>query len=258
MARSLIASAPEAMHPVTRQIILERRAADRRRHVRRALQARGPAPRSRPHLSRHRCAGAADHADRLYGRAGARRSGSAQQPARHLHEFRQPARTVRARASRRDAARRHAIRRDAPGARRARCLAGIHRPRHSMPIPVLRSARPACLSPRFAPLRHMRSRRRSRARRRRRAPLRHAAQRRTACGRRAPAGDDHDRQRLSAAGAHRHGARKARPPAGRCRRRIGDRAGDLGDAGRGVRTLRRRGAAAAVDRHASCWPTAGP
>ena len=95
-ARSLIASAPEAMHPVTREIILGGARPDRGRCLRGVLQARRAAPRARPCLPADRRAAAADHADRLHGRAGAGRSDPAQQPARHLHQFRQSARSLRA------------------------------------------------------------------------------------------------------------------------------------------------------------------
>ena len=104
-ARSLIASAHESMHPVTRAIVLEGARPTRGRCVRGVLPARGAAARARPRLPRDRCAAAADGADRLYGRAGAGRSDRAQQPARHLHQFRQSARSLRLRVAGRDARR---------------------------------------------------------------------------------------------------------------------------------------------------------
>ena len=94
-ARSLIASSPESMHPVTRQIILggaRPSAVDTFAAFYKLEELR----RVRDHtFSRDRCAGAADRAHRLHRGAGARRSDPAQQPARHLHQFRQPARSLR-------------------------------------------------------------------------------------------------------------------------------------------------------------------
>ena len=74
-----------------------------------------------------RRAAAADRADRLHRRAGAGRSDPAQQPARHLHQFRQPARPVRLRG---------AVRRCAPTARRSasRCSRPAGRTRCSPSI----------------------------------------------------------------------------------------------------------------------------
>ena len=94
-ARSLIASAHEAMHPVTRGIILDGArptAVDAFAAFYKLKELR----RVRDHVFRQIDAlAAADDTDRLYGRTGAGQSGRAQQPARHLHQFRQPARSLR-------------------------------------------------------------------------------------------------------------------------------------------------------------------
>ena len=126
--RSLIASAPEAMHPVTREIILagaRPSAVDAFTAFYQLEELR----RVRDHVFREIDALAADGADGLHRRAGAGRSDPAQQPARHLYQFRQPARSVRARGAGRDAGRRHAIRHHAAGAGRARRDARLNRPR---------------------------------------------------------------------------------------------------------------------------------
>jgi len=109
-ARKLIASAPEAMHPVTRQIIL---AGSRPSAVDAfaAFYQLEELRRVRDHnIPGDRCAGAADGADGLHDSAGRGRSDRAQQPARHLHQLRQPARSLRAGGACRDARRRHAVR----------------------------------------------------------------------------------------------------------------------------------------------------
>ena len=93
---------------------------------------------------------------------------------------------------------------------------------------------------------------------RRRASLRHAAQRRAAAAGRAAARDhDHRRDyRLYALdGAQPPKPGLIRVADGRGRR---DRGRGLGAAGRGLRPLRRRGAAAAVDRHHHARRTAAP
>ena len=60
-----------------------------------SIGCRRCAQRRRTRLRDYRRAGAADGADRLHHRAGAGRSGRAQLPARHLHQFRQFARSLR-------------------------------------------------------------------------------------------------------------------------------------------------------------------
>ena len=127
--RDLLASSPDSIHPVTREITARRRAADRRRYVRRALSPAGAAAHSRARLRRLRRDGAADGADRLLDRAGAGQSDRAQLQARHLHQFRQPARPLRPRAAGGDARRRHSVRHHAAGARGTRRAARQHRPR---------------------------------------------------------------------------------------------------------------------------------
>ncbi len=65
------------------------------RCLRRVLPARR-LRRLRDRTSARSSAGDADSADQLHDRTSAGRSDRAQQPARHLHEFRQPVRSVRA------------------------------------------------------------------------------------------------------------------------------------------------------------------
>jgi allophanate hydrolase len=62
-AQKLIASSPESMHPVTREIILGWRASDCHGCLRGVLQARRPAPRARSCVPPDRRAARADHAD---------------------------------------------------------------------------------------------------------------------------------------------------------------------------------------------------
>ena len=117
-ARSIIESAPgsdASGHPANHS---RRRQAERGRYLYGALQAAGAAPRARSHVRADRCAGAADHSHRLYGGGGARRSDRAQQPARHLHQLRQPARALRARAAGIDRRGRRAVRHHAGRPRR--------------------------------------------------------------------------------------------------------------------------------------------
>ena len=98
-ARSLLASDPDAIHPVTREIILSGlrpTAIDAFAAFYKLEELR----RVADHTFRvDRRAGAADRAHRLYRQAGTGRSDPAQQPARHLHQFRQSARSLRARAA---------------------------------------------------------------------------------------------------------------------------------------------------------------
>ncbi len=165
VTRNFIASSPQTMHPVTREILLggaRPTAADaftalyQLEHLRRIV---GQTVRT------IRRAGAADRAHALHGRPNPRRSDPTQFAARHLHQLRQPARPVRARG--------------AGGA--ARCRAGVSRsasrcwrpaamtassPRSaavSTPIPRCRSARSAASSRRSPPSR-MRQATRSRSR----------------------------------------------------------------------------------------------
>ena len=132
-----------------------RRARHGRRRLRRLLSARGTAARARSHLPLDRRAGVADGADDLYDRASARRSDRAQQPARHLYQFRQSARSLRRSRCRPRCGRRHAVRRDAAGARAARTprsprsagefhhATGLPLGALNMPQPPLAQAEPA-------------------------------------------------------------------------------------------------------------------
>ena len=104
---------------------------------------------ARPHVSRDRRAAVADGADGLHRRAGAGRSGRAQQPARHLHQFRQPARPLRPRRAGVDARRRHAVRHHAARAGRQRRARSPASAACSTPTPACRSARPASRSRRL-------------------------------------------------------------------------------------------------------------
>ena len=130
-ARALIASAPEAMHPVTREIILggaRPTAVDAFAAFYRLEELR----RVRDHVFRAIDALLLPTVPTVYTvDRGAGRSDPAQQPARHLHQFRQPARSVRARGAGRHACRRHAVRHHAAGAGRARCHARLDRARVS-------------------------------------------------------------------------------------------------------------------------------
>ena len=117
--RDLLASAPDSIHPVTREITAagaRLTAADTFASLYR-LQALRACRRA--HLRRFRRDGAADGADRLFDRAGAGQSDRTQLQARHLHQFRQSARSLRPGAAGRDARRRHSVRHHAAGARRA-------------------------------------------------------------------------------------------------------------------------------------------
>ena len=89
--RNLLASSPDSIHPVTREITAAGARLHRRRHFCRALSSAGAAPRCRARLCPARCDRAADGADRLYHRAGRGQSDRAQFEARHLHQFCQPA-----------------------------------------------------------------------------------------------------------------------------------------------------------------------
>ena len=127
--RDLLASSPDSIHPVTREITAagaRLTAADTFAALYRLQALRRVAERA---FARYRRDGAADGADRLLDRAGAGQSDRAQQPARHLHQFRQSARSLRAGAAGGDARRRHSVRHHAAGARRPRRAARQHRPR---------------------------------------------------------------------------------------------------------------------------------
>ena len=126
--RALIASSPESLHPVTRQILLagaHGTSADAFAAFYQLEELR----RVRDHTFRGiEAHAAADDADDVHRGAGAGRSDRAQQPARHLHEFRQSARHVRACGAGQHACRWHPVRRHAAGAGRQGAVARGHRP----------------------------------------------------------------------------------------------------------------------------------
>ena len=127
--RNLLASAPDSIHPITREITAagaRQTAADTFSALYRLQGLRKIAERD---FAEYRRAGAADGTDGLHDRAGAGQSDRAQQPARHLHQFRQSARSLRPRRAGSDARGRHSVRHHAARARRPRCAARQHRPR---------------------------------------------------------------------------------------------------------------------------------
>ena len=129
-AESLLASSPESIHPVTREIIWRARGRARSIRFPHSTGWRSCAG-ARRDIPGDRRAAAADRAHRLYGEAGAGRPDPAQQPARHLYQLRQSARPLRPCGAGIDARRRHSVRRDAACARRARRTAGLDRTRLS-------------------------------------------------------------------------------------------------------------------------------
>ena len=148
------------------------------------------------------------------------------------------------------ASRRHAVRRHAAGARPGSDARSPRSGACSMPTPACRSARPASRSRRCAHFRHIAAA----------GELAIAVVGAHLSG--MPLNGElkslgarllesaHDRARLSALCARPAHAAEARPAARRAGRGRRDRGRDLGAAGRRLRPLRRRGAAAAVDRHA--------
>ena len=127
--RNLLASSPDAIHPVTREITAAGARLTAADTFAALYRLQGAAPDRRARLRRHRRAGAADRADRLLDGAGAGQSDRTQLPARHLHQFRQSARPLRPRAAGGDTARRHSVRHHAAGAGRTGRAACQHRPR---------------------------------------------------------------------------------------------------------------------------------
>jgi allophanate hydrolase len=121
--RNLLASSPDAIHPVTREITAAGG------NVLGALSPARPAQDRRAQLLQHGCGDAADRADGLFDQAGAGQSDRVEQPARHLHQFRQPARSLWAGAAVRHPRRRCTLRHHAAGAGRTRRAARQHRPR---------------------------------------------------------------------------------------------------------------------------------
>ena len=101
--RDLLASSPDSIHPVTREITLagaRLTAADTFAALYRLQALRRVAERV---FRQFRRDGAADRADRLFDRAGAGQSDRTQLEARHLHQLCESARPLRARAAGRDA-----------------------------------------------------------------------------------------------------------------------------------------------------------
>ncbi len=224
-----------------------RRAADRGRHLCRTLSIAGAPARRRAHVHKYRRAGAADRADRLFDRAGAGQPDRAQLQARHLHQFRQSARSLRTGIAGGDAARRHSVRHYAVGARRPRRAARQHRPRLPRRYRVEDGQQGSdAAAARGAVVRS--ERRRDRDRGGRRASLRHGAERRTFGARRTAARGSHHRAGLQALCA-RHHAAETRHVARRGWRGIGNQTGTMGAVGGFIRKIRRRDPAAAVDRH---------
>ena len=190
------ASSPEAVHPVTREIIVAGARLKRGRHVRRALPAGGAAQAAPSAPSSRSMCWWCRRRRRPTPSRRSRPIRSAQQPARHLHQFRQPARSLRPRGAGGDARRRHAVRRHACWRPQGKMRCSRASAACFMPTPGCRSAPGRWRSLRLRRL--PRRRRRSRGRRGRRASLRHAAQRRTAGARRAPArGDQRPRRTTS-------------------------------------------------------------
>ena len=202
------------------------------------------------HLPPGRCTGAADGADGLIDQAGVGRPDPAQQPARHLHQFRQSARSLRPGAAGGDDAQTglpFGITLLAPGGADA-MLAEIGRVFHAdtqLPLGALKEPQPALAATAES----------AAARRSRRSPSSariSPACRSTANCASSAAGCWRRRRPRRTTGCMRSAA-ATRPKPGLLRvdagQGRGDRDRDLGAAGRSVRPFRRRGAAAAVHRH---------
>ena len=140
--RDLLTLSPDAILPVTRQII-EAGATPTAADAFAAFYRLEELRRVRDRTFRAVDALVAPTAPTIYTiDASAGRSGRAQQPARHLYQFRQSARPVRACGAGLDRHERHAVRHHAARARRRRRHARRHRPAIS--------ARLVCRSARFA------------------------------------------------------------------------------------------------------------
>ena len=127
--RDLLASSPESIHPVTREITApgaRLTAADTFASLYRLQALRRIAERA---FAKFDAIVLPTAPTAYYDRAGAGQSDRAQLQARHLHEFRQPARPLRPGAAGRHACRRHSVRHHAAGARGARRATRQHRPR---------------------------------------------------------------------------------------------------------------------------------
>ena len=128
--RDLLASSPDVDPSGDARDHRGRRAADRRRHLCRALSAAGAAPRRRARASPISTRIVLPTAPTAYSTAQVLANPiELNCQARHLHQFRQPARPLRAGAAGGDARRRHSVRHHAAGARRQRRAARQHRPR---------------------------------------------------------------------------------------------------------------------------------
>ena len=93
--RNLLASSPDCDPSGDARDHGGRQPAHRGRNVLGTVSPAGLAQDRRARLRQYGRDRAADRADRLFDRAGAGQSDRAQQPARHLHQFRQPARSLR-------------------------------------------------------------------------------------------------------------------------------------------------------------------
>ena len=175
--RNLLASSPDAIHPVTREITAAGARLTAADTFAAFYRLQGLRKHRRARLRQYRRAGAADGADRVLHRAGAGQSGRTQQPARHLHQFCQSARSLRPRIARGDPLRRHSLRHHAVGAERTGRAACQHRPR--LPCRHQTDARqPVRAAAAARGIAGRRRRRRDRHRGGRRASVGHGAQRR--------------------------------------------------------------------------------
>ena len=254
--RDLLASSPESIHPVTREITVGRRAAHRGRHLRGALPAAGaaraspsaPSPISTRWCCRRRRP--STRSRRCWPIRSSSTAGSAPTPISSTCSISAASRCRRrcATTALRSASRcwrRRAATRSSPAS--AAC---------SMPTPNCRSARTGMPQPPLARVAGGARGDEIAHRGGRRASVRHGAERRTEGARRAPAGSEPRPRRTT--GSMRSTAPRRRSPAccASSRARDVDRARGLGAAGGGVRPIRRRDSAAAVDRHACALPTA--
>ena len=150
--RDLLASSPDAIHPVTREITIagaRLTAADTFAALYRLQALRKVAERAFANID----ALVLPTAPTAYSdRAGAGQSDRAQLPARHLHQFRQSARPLRPGAAGGDPARRHSVRHHAAGARRTGRAAGLASAASFMPTPDWRWAREGLPQPPLAAL----------------------------------------------------------------------------------------------------------
>ncbi len=111
--QTLLESTPDAMHPVTRQIIEPGRKPSAMDAFRAQYRLRELARRGRQHLAIGRRAAAANRGHALHHRRGCRRPRATQQQPGPLHQFREPAGSCRRGSARRLHAERPALRRHA-------------------------------------------------------------------------------------------------------------------------------------------------